>query len=143
MNKILRWIAYIIVAISAILIIWSLIGTLCHHSCAKKEINKEVVMMKHDMKCHADSAKKDSVKCKRHEPVCPKMAKNDSLAGHHEMGCCMMKEMHQMPAPVCIVKPASSLLEYAKVLLLLGIALLIITKTCCSCQCKDDNNENK
>ncbi len=146
MFKTLRWIAYAIVAISAVLIIWSLIGTCFHHGCSQMA-TKEIVMMKHHPKCDGDSAKMDSTKCKHHEACCNKMAKHDSVACKDHSKSEGMEMMAPMPKMCCAMHSCPNLMDIAKTLLLLAIALLIISKCCCccggSCKCHDDKKESQ
>jgi hypothetical protein len=139
MNKILRWLAYAIVAISAILIIWSLIGSCCHHSCHHEKIHKEMVCMKQTPKSNIDSVKTDSARCMHMKEGAHMMGKNDSVPmKHHEMS----ERIEVMPP--CCMNPSDNLMNIAGKLLLLAIALLIIAGRCCCCSCEcDDSKEDK
>ncbi len=87
MNKILRWIAYAIVAISAILIIWSLVASCFHHSYYHEMNKKEMGYMKHHPRCVGDSAKMDSIHCKYHEQYGHQMAKKEMGYMKHHPKC--------------------------------------------------------
>jgi len=142
MIKFLKWSAYTLVALSAILIICSLVGRCCHHRHSSEKFQKEMVCAKDGEKACKDSANVDSTKCMPHKACCQKMAESDSMKCPHAKACCKMNEMQPMAHRMHGEMHFINLIELSKALLLLAIALLIIVKTCCSCCCKEKSCEN-